>query len=110
MGWTLVGQGWTLSNTSRGVHLDHKGPQKVAPETPETPKMAIFGGFGALVPLYGGPKFWSDFNKNWSNRPDYQKNDPEQVWAWFGSELRRNGRLSVGPRREQMAKTPFFAI
>ena len=36
-----------------------------------------------------------------------RKNEPVQVWAWFGSELRRNGRLSVGPRREQMAKTPF---
>jgi hypothetical protein len=30
MGWTLVGQGWILSNTSRGIHLDLKGPQKVA--------------------------------------------------------------------------------
>ena len=40
---------------------------------------------------------------SWSDRPDYQKNDPEQVWARFVSELRRNSRLSVGPRREQMA-------
>ena len=56
MGWELVGQGWTLSNTSRGVNLDLEGPQKVAPEAPDTPKMAIFGAFGALVPLYGGPK------------------------------------------------------
>ena len=37
--------------------MDLKGPQKVAPEAPETPKMAIFGAFGALVPFYGGPKF-----------------------------------------------------
>ena len=73
MGWTLVGQGWILSNTSRGIHLDLKGPQKVAPEAPETPKMAIFGAFGALVPFYGGSKFGPISIKTWSNRPDYQK-------------------------------------
>ena len=56
MGWTLVGQGWTLSSTSREVHLDLKGPPKVAPEAPETPKIAIFIAFWPLVPLYGGPK------------------------------------------------------
>jgi hypothetical protein len=33
-----------------------------------------------------------------------------KVLARFGSKLRRNGRLFVGPKREQMAKTPFFAI
>ena len=52
----LFEQSWTLSNTSRGVNLDLEGPQKVAPEAPDTPKMAFFGAFGALVPLYGGPK------------------------------------------------------
>ena len=90
--------------------MDLKGPQKVAPEAPETPKMAIFGAFGALVPFYGGPKFGPISIKIGKIVRITKKNDPEQVWAWFGSELRRNGRLFVGPRREQMAENPFFAI
>ena len=168
MGWTLVEQGWTLSNTSRVTCLGPQGPQKVTPGVPRDPKTAIFcpkcpflaigtsnsskwvGHWLDKVGYYQthpeGSIWTLKAPKKWHRRPQRRqkwpflallgpwchfmgaqnfgpisikigqivritkKNDPEQVWAWFGSELRRNGRLSVGPRREQMAKTPFFAI
>ena len=61
--------------------MDLKGPQKVAPEASETPKMAIFGAFGALVPFYGGPKFGPISIKIGQIVRITKKNDPEQVWA-----------------------------
>ena len=49
MGWTLVEQGWTFSNTSRVTCLGPQGPQKMAPKGSRGPKnghilpmMAIF--------------------------------------------------------------------
>ena len=75
---------------------------------PKWPKMAIFG--CGRISYVSTPNFGPNSMKLnpivWFTK----KKDPVQVWARFESELRRNGRLSVGPKREQMAKTPFFAI
>ena len=75
MGWTLVEQGWTLSNTSRVTCLDPQGPQKVAPGGPRGPQnghilpmIAIFA-HRHLQRLQMG---WTLFGQGWTLSNTYR--------------------------------------
>ena len=106
MGWTLVEQGWTLSNTSRVTCLGPQGPQKVTPGVPRDPKTAIFCPKCPLLAI--GTSNSSKWVGHWLDKVGYYQTHPEgSIWT-----LKAPKKWHRRPQRRQKWPLPgtFRAI
>ena len=102
MGWTLVEQGWTLSNTSRVTCLGPQGPQKVTRGVPRGPKTAIFCPKCPFLAI--GTSNSSKWVGHWLDKVGYYQTHPEgSIWT-----LKAPKKWHRRPQRRQ--KWPFLEV